>query len=316
MIFLYILAIAVLALLLFLAVNARKTVRFSAQAEAAVPPLGQFVDISTGRLHFVDQGSGAVIVMIHGLGGQLRHFTMDLSERLAADHRVIVLDRPGMGYSNRPDNAPASLDAQAGYVIELMDKLGIEDAVIVGHSLGGAISLALALRAPRRVRALALLAPLTRAKQDGGAEVFKGFEIRTNWMRRLIANTLAVPLSIRNQQQTIDQVFGPDPVPEAYTVKGGGLLSLRPKTFFHASRDYVASAGIADQQDRYGALKMPVGILFGTQDRILDHREQGTELVQQFPDFQIEYIDGAGHMLPVTYPERCESFIREVAARC
>ncbi|MGH1332113.1 MAG: alpha/beta fold hydrolase [Paracoccaceae bacterium] len=289
-----------------------KTSKVAEKARAACPPIGKFITLSTGRLHYTDEGTGPAIVMIHGLGSQLRSFNMRMSALMAKDHRVIVLDRPGMGYSDRPGTASASLAAQAGYVEELIDALGLEKPLIVGHSLGGGIAMALALRAPDKLRGLALLAPLLR-KPSAPADVFARLKIHSNGMRILLAYTLAIPASMRNTTMVADQIFGPDPIPADYTIKGGGLLSLQPKSFINTSRDYIAvDAALDAQLPRYGEIKVPVQILYGTEDRVLDYKEQGVQTNAEHPQFKLELIEGAGHMLPTNYPERTEAFLRRV----
>jgi pimeloyl-ACP methyl ester carboxylesterase len=292
----------------------KRTRVLAQQAEEAVPPVGRFATISTGRLHYTDEGSGRPVVMIHGLGGQLRSLTMTLAGPLSRDFRVITIDRPGMGYSDRPESAPAGIDAQAGYVEELIDQLGLEKPIILGHSLGGAIACALALRAPEKVGGLALIAPLLRPSAMK-AQSFAALNIRTDWLRRLIAQSVAVPASAKNADLTRIEIFGPDPIPEGYTVQGGGLLSLRPRSFYNTSRDYVSVGPmIATQYKRYDEIGCPVRVLYGTEDRILDYRKQGVEMSERYPHFQLELIEGAGHMLPLTQVERTVETVRAVNA--
>jgi alpha-beta hydrolase superfamily lysophospholipase len=93
-------AVAILGLVVF-------TVRTARKVEAALPPRGKFMQIDGERIHYVDRGgSGPAIVMIHGLAGNLMHFTYALADVLANDFRVIMVDRLGCGYSARPGGAP------------------------------------------------------------------------------------------------------------------------------------------------------------------------------------------------------------------
>ena len=72
------------------------------QVEKRVPPRGRFVDVDGARIHYLDEGSGPVLLLVHGLAGQMHNFTHSLFDRLTREHRVVVLDRPGSGYSTRP----------------------------------------------------------------------------------------------------------------------------------------------------------------------------------------------------------------------
>jgi pimeloyl-ACP methyl ester carboxylesterase len=282
-------------------------------AEVAIPPQGRFVDLPGGRLHYTDEGAGPAIVMIHGLGGQMGNFTLALAPLLTGTHRVIVIDRPGMGYSDRAPDAPANPRAQAETVAALIDRLGLERPLVVGHSLGGAIALCLAMEHPNRTRGLALLAPLTQPP-SGPIDAFKGLAITGRVKRFVISWLLAIPMSIRTAPQVLEQVFGPDPIPDDYAVKGGALLGLRPVAFRNTSRDYLASGrDLRWMAGQYNELKVPVRILYGAEDRILEPDLHGRALVAKHPHIGLEVIAG-GHMLPVTHAETCARFIRDTEA--
>src|SRR5687768_2438886 len=82
------------------------------RVQRLVPPDGGFIEVEGARLHVLDRGTGQPIVLIHGLGGQLRNFHR-LVDNLAEEFRVIAVDRPGSGYSTAAPGAPANLRAQA-----------------------------------------------------------------------------------------------------------------------------------------------------------------------------------------------------------
>ncbi|MCP1365812.1 alpha/beta hydrolase, partial [Halomonas sp. BBD48] len=73
------------------------TVWIARRVEAAIPPAGRFIDLPGIRLHVVEKGQGRPVILLHGIGGQLRHFTYALVDRLADDFHVVAVDRPGMG---------------------------------------------------------------------------------------------------------------------------------------------------------------------------------------------------------------------------
>lgn len=282
------------------------------QVQRQVPPRGAFVTVPTGRVHYLSCGSGPEIVMIHGLGGQLGNFDTGLIDNLARDHRVTAIDRPGMGYSERPAGTPTNVLAQADQIMGIIDALGIERPLIVGHSLGGAIAMAMAIRHGSRIRGLALLAPLTMPI-DEIPEAFAGLAIRNDLLRRVIGWTFAVPTMVRRPEPMIELVFGPEAIPPSYPIRGGGLLELRPRHFIQASRDFVASGDdLPAMQRAYHELTVPVRILYGTEDRILDPDLHGTQLVTRFPQIGLELADG-GHMLPVTRPDVCATFVRRAS---
>ena len=287
------------------------------KVERSLPPEGAFAEIEGARLHYVDQGSGPAVVMIHGLAGQLRHFTYALAERLTPDHRVIAVDRPGAGRSDAAPGASQSVRAQARVIAGLIRKLGLERPLVVGHSLGGAVALALALDHPELVGGLALIAPLTQPVDVTEiSPVFRALMVRSPVARRVIAWTLAVPASIARSAQSLETVFTPEPVVDDFGVKGGGLLGLRPRSFISASTDLLAAGDdLPGMVERYPELKLPVGVLHGDGDALLDHALHGHGFLKQLPTAELEVATGAGHMILMTQPDRTAAFIRRIEAR-
>nr|WP_321986851.1 alpha/beta hydrolase [uncultured Lichenicoccus sp.] len=296
------------------------TWRTARKVEAALPPKGRFLDVAGTRLHYVETGvgrpgGGPPILLIHGLGGQLLNFAGDGLAPLAHDHRVVALDRPGSGYSRRPLAASATLGAQAATVAGFIRALGLQRPLIVGHSLGGALALTLALNHPESVGGLALLSPLTSV-QDRVPTPFRRLVVRSRIVRLIVAWTIATPMAIRHRDEVLDTVFGPDRVPHGFPLVNGGLLSLRPSAFYSASTDLVAiNHDLPGLVARFGTIKVPVGILFGTGDRVLEPVANGIAMQDVLPGLELELIEGGGHMIPVTAPERTLAFIRRMAER-
>lgn len=277
-------------------------------AERRVPPDGEQADIDGARLHYVDQGSGPPIVMVHGLGGQLRNFTYALTERLQG-HRLIVVDRPRSGYSDAAPGPEPDIRAQARLVVRLIEQLGLERPLLVGHSLGGAVSLAAALAAPHRIGALALLAPLSQV-EERVPDAFRIIERRSEFGRSLLARVYGVPVGRLTQRFTLREIFAPDPVPADFPTRGGGLLALRPDSMKAAMFEIAAARDdLAAIVPRYREIGLPVHILFGREDALLDPERHGRLTANQLPRGRFEMIEG-GHMLPVTHPDETARFIR------
>ena len=284
------------------------------KVERDFPPQGRFITIGETVLHYVEQGRGPAVVMIHGLDGQVGDFTYSLVDRLATDYRVIVLERPGSGHSSQPSDALASLRAQARTVASFISALKLEKPLVVGHSFGGAVALALALYHPKEVGGLALVAPLTQPEIHIPA-AFKPLAIRSPALRKLFAHTLAVPLSIAGGHAMLELVFGPERPPEDFALKGGQFLSLRPKSFYTSSTDLTAANDDLPEMARlYSHLKLPVGVLYGSEDRVLDHRVHGLVLRDSVENLDLQLLPG-GHMLPVTQPEATAGFVMRMARR-
>jgi pimeloyl-ACP methyl ester carboxylesterase len=284
--------------------------------EKAVPRDGELIEVGGETLHYVDSGSGRPIVMIHGLGGQLRNFGRPMVDDLARDYRVIRVDRPGSGYSPRSAGTSARLRVQAETVAEFIRILKLERPLIVGHSLGGALALALALNHPDVVGGLALVAPLTQVQEiDDVPPVFKPLVIRSPALRRTVAWTLATPMGMRKAEEALREVFAPEPVPADFGTEGGGLLAMRPSNFYASSSDLVDLEGeLEGMVGRYPTLPVPVSILYAPGDNLLDFKLHGERTASEIPGAEIELVEG-GHMLPFTQPELTAAFVRRAAAR-
>lgn len=291
------------------------TRRVKAQVEAALPPLGRLNDVPGARLHVLDKGSGAAVLLIHGLMGNLRNFDYGLVAPLSQRFRIIAVDRPGSGYSVRLPGAGADLATQADAIAALIDSLKLDRApLLVGHSLGGALSLCIAQRHPGKVAGLALLAPLTHPAGEI-SPAFAGIKVRPDFLRALIGWTLAVPISIRKKDEVLAVVFGPEAVPADFGTRGGGLLGVRPSHYIAGCQDLQAVAEgeqVAQQVAAYAGMRLPVRVLYGRGDQILNPTEQGLALTKVLPGATCELIDG-GHMIPITAAPACAEFIGRVA---
>ncbi|MFN3358720.1 MAG: alpha/beta fold hydrolase [Pseudomonas sp.] len=283
--------------------------------EARVPMMGRCVEIDGERFHYVEEGKGPPLVMIHGLMGSSRNLTYALSGRLREHFRVITLDRPGSGYSTRHKGTAADLPAQARQVAAFIQTLGLEKPLVLGHSLGGAISLALALDHPEAVSGLVLVAPLTHP-QPTLPLVFWSLAVRPALLRRLVAHTLTVPMGLLMRRSVVKGIFAPDPAPDDFAIRGGGLLGMRPDNFYAASSEIaLVNDCLPDMIKRYGQLTLPIGLIYGAQDRVLDFRKHGQALADRVPGLKLQLVDGRGHMLPITATARVVEVVQQVAKR-
>ncbi|WLH66384.1 alpha/beta fold hydrolase [Pseudomonas sp. FP2309] len=283
--------------------------------EARVPMMGRCVEIDGERFHYVEEGKGPPLVMIHGLMGSSRNLTYALSGQLCEHFRVITLDRPGSGYSTRHKGTAADLPAQARQVAAFIQTLGLDKPLVLGHSLGGAISLALALDHPEAVSGLVLVAPLTHP-QPTLPLVFWSLAVRPALLRRLVAHTLTVPMGLLMRRSVVKGIFAPDPAPDDFATRGGGLLGMRPDNFYAASSEIaLVNDYLPDMIKRYGQLTLPIGLIYGAQDRVLDVRKHGQALADRVPGLKLQLVDGRGHMLPITATARVVEVVQQVAKR-
>lgn len=311
----WLLVVLVLLAVLGIASLVLATQWIAVKAERLVPPVGKFIEIDGNRIHYVDQGEGRPIVFVHGLGAQLHHFRHTLFGRFGPGYRLIALDRPGAGYSARAGGATGRLPEQAGIVRRFIETLELERPLVVGHSLGGAIALTLAVEHPEVISGIALLSPLTHM-EAGAREKLGSLYIPSRLWRRIMSYTLAIPTSLRYARPTMEFIFAPQAFPADYMVDGGGWLGLRPAHFYATSSDVVAVEQDLDRiEGRYGEITMPAGILFGTADRVIDIRTHGEPMQNKIERLEFESVDGLGHMPQFNEPERVIAFIKRIAAR-
>ncbi len=291
------------------------TLWIAAKAERLVPVSGNFVEIDGNRIHYVETGEGRPIVFVHGLGAQLHHFRHTLFGRFGPGYRLIALDRPGSGYSVRASGASGRLPEQAEIIRRFIEKLGLERPLVVGHSLGGAVALTLAVDHPEAISGIALLAPLTHL-EAGVREKVGLLYIRSRLRRWVMAYTVAIPTSLRYARPTLEFIFGPQAVPADYMVDGGGWLGLRPTHFHATSTDFVAvEDDLGRIEQRYGEIAMPAGIFFGTADRVIDMRIHGEPMKDRISGLDFDTVEGLGHMPQFVHPDRVIAFIKRIAER-
>lgn len=289
--------------------------RITRRIETAVPINGRFLEVGGERIHYVDEGKGPALLMIHGLSGCGRNLTHSLAPRLREQFRVITLDRPGSGYSTRAKGAAADLPAQASLIAKFIRSLDLGQPLVLGHSLGGAVALALAQDHPQAVSGLVLVAPLTHPQRMLPL-VFLSLAVRPGFVRRWVSLTLATPLAMLTRHSLVKAVFAPDAAPADFAERGGGLLGMRPHNFYAASSEIaLVNRALPNMLKHYPNLKLPVGLVYGSADRVLDHRKHGLAMAARVPGIVIDIVEGAGHMLPITAVERVVAMVQQVAAQ-
>lgn len=272
----------------------------SRKLESAFPPRGEWLEVEGERVFYRRMGQGPAIVLVHGLAGQSKNFDYLPLAELAQRWTLVLLDRPGSGYSPRADDAKAGIAAQGRLIAGFIRAMRFDaPPLLVGHSLGGAIALDVALDHPDCIAGVGLVCPLTHFTPYV-PRPFRTLKIRTPWLRSLVGHTWAAPLAILGTRAVMEALFAPHVPPRDFALRGGGAWTLRPACFHGASTDLAAIENdLKPQQERYGALRLPVHVLFGEGDRVLDWREQGQALKDKVPQAELEVIPG-GHMVPVT----------------
>ncbi len=298
----------------FMALTALYTHIEANRTEQAFPPIGEFARVEGLRLHYKMDGSGPAVVLIHGASTSLRDFDASIFEPLTKTHRVIAVDRPGHGYSERPNGDWPSPARQARVIQALLEQLGVERPLLVGHSWSGSVVLAYLLNYPDDAAGGVLLA--------GGSHPWKG---GVAWYHDLaglpiigdvFARTLAYPLGTLVLDSAVAAVFNPDPVPEHYRQQTGIRLSLRPEAFLANAQDVrLLSRFLEHQSPRYDNLRSPLLLVTGGRDRIVPSWNHADRLTKQAADVDVIRLETSGHAMHHVRPEKVVDLIEAFSAR-
>ena len=267
------------------------------RAESDNPPTGRFVRIGGLRLHYQDRGAGRPILLVHGNGATAEDFVASgLVDRLARDHRVIVPDRPGYGHSDRPRGTIWSPERQAELMLDLLDQLGIEDPVVVGHSWGAMVASAMAIAAPERLRALLLLSGYYYPTARLDVPLLSGPAMPV--LGDLMAYTAAPIMARILLPALLKRIFQPLPVDPRFRARYPIAMALRPEQIRASAEEtaYMIPAA-ARLRRHYGELELPIVIMTGSEDRIADVGRQSERLHAELPASALAVVPGAGHMI-------------------
>ena len=285
--------------------------------ERANPPAGRFVEVEGGRLHVVELGAADAppVLLLHGASGNLADMRVALGERLAQRYRVILIDRPGHGWSDRPGGAADALPpAQARLIHQAVARLGVKRPIVVGHSWSGALATAYALAYPDAVKGLVLLAPVTHPWPGGIGWI--NDVVATSAIGPLIAHTLILPSGYFMLKPGVAGVFRPDIPPENYGERTGVAMLLRPREFIANAQDLVQlKEFVRAQSPRYGELKMPVTIIAGDKDPVVYTDIHSRAIARQAPQAKLMVLPDVGHMVQYVAADAAVRAIDEIAAR-
>lgn len=285
-----------------LAATAVANHQLAKRAERRNPPVGRFVDADGVRLHYLERGEGLPLVLLHGNGSMIQDFVSSgLVDLAARQHRVIVFDRPGYGHSPRPRGRVWSPQAQADLFRAALGRLGVSQAVILGHSWGASVALAMALKHPRTVRGLVLASGYyyPTARVDMALLSGPAVPLLGNVARYTIAPIASRPL----WPLLLRKIFGPAPVPAKFR-DFPEEMAVRPSQIrAKATASALLTPSAAAMCQDYAGLTMPVAIIAGAEDRLIDPAAQSRRLHQAIPLSSLHLVPNCGHMVHQTSPE-------------
>ena len=259
---------------------------------AGTPLLVRYVTVDSTRIRYVEAGRGPAVVLIHGLAASMYSWRHAIEPIAQAGFRVIAFDNRGFGFSDKPARGYGN-EAYVGLLYGLLDSLGVKDAVLVGHSMGGAIAAQATLDRPDRVRGLVLV-------DAAGLGVRWPFMLRVgHWPivgalfdhLRGRAATAGILKALyadpsRVTPEDVDQYYAPIAEPGF----GRGLRGVLREFRFDRLRGHL------------GQLTTPTLVMWGTRDRLIP-LTVGQAMVTELPHAVLLRFPDAGHALPEEAPE-------------
>jgi pimeloyl-ACP methyl ester carboxylesterase len=278
-------------------------IAFQVIAERRNPPIGVFIECDGVRLHYIERGDAGApcVVLFHGNGTMIQDLILSgLVDRLAQYYRVVCFDRPGFGYSQRPRTRIWTATAQAALFAKALDQLGVRNPVVLGHSWGTLVTIALALQRDYAV---------------SGVVLASGYYFPTFRMDFWLMSGPAVPLVGDLMRYTISPIisraimpkllrtlFAPRVVPSEFNNEFPSSLCVRPKQLRAAAEESAFLIPVATQlQPQYQRMRCPVRIVHGKGDQLIEV-DQSRRLHEALPRSLLRLVEDAGHM--VTYADQ------------
>jgi len=274
--------------------------------QRSYPAQGQKIEVIGATLNVLDigrrDGAGPPIVIIHGASSNLETMRQPLGDILAKHRRVILIDRPGHGWSTRArldDSTPA---IQGQMIDVALEKLGLGPAIFVVHSWAGALGARIALDYPQRVAGLVMLAPVAYPWRGGVGWYNK--LVTTPVIGPLLAYTITLPLGYFLAEPGARNVFLPQIMPTNFVESTATLLLLRPRQFLANAQDLVTlKAAVAEQAPRYGNIGVPVLVITGDADKTVSPTIHSRPFAAALPDAKLIVLPGVGHIVQNAAPE-------------
>ena len=280
-------------------------------AESRHPPIGKFVTVDGVRLHYLERGHGEPLVLIHGNGTMIEDFVVSgLVSRLAEHYRVIVIDRPGYGYSTRPRGVWTPR-AHATLFRNALGRLGVDRAIMLGHSWGTLVALAFAVQAPALVRGLVLVSGYYFPTARADVVLFSPPAIPV--IGDVMRYTISPPVARLMLPGLLRVMFAPAPVAQRFDRKFPKELMLRPSQLRASAEDAaMMTPSVMELQSHYAELQIPMVIVAGGDDQIVDVGRHSARLHHERLGSELIIVPGQGHMVHHHAPEQIVGAVHKV----
>jgi 4,5:9,10-diseco-3-hydroxy-5,9,17-trioxoandrosta-1(10),2-diene-4-oate hydrolase len=262
------------------------------------PPFGRMLTVRSGQeMHVLEAGTGPVVVFVHGSGpgaNAYSNFSLNYSTIAAAGYRVVLPDLIGFGYSAKPVGVDYTLDLFTTTFTEVLDALNIQQCVLVGNSLGGAVALKVAMDQPQRVRKLVLMAP-------GGIESREDY-FKMPGIQKMVSGFVGDGFDRAGLRRLLELLaFDPQFVTDELVEQRLYVLKTQPK-------DVLGRMKIPDLSPELGRVRCPVLGFWGIEDQFCP--ASGYEkILRCVPDSRFVMYSRCGHWAMI---ERSADFNRHV----
>lgn len=288
---------------------------YSARVEREHPAVGRLVEVDGVRLHVLDRGETnpdlPTVVLLHGASGNLLDMNMAF-DGMFADRRVIMIDRPGLGWSEPTGvGNDRRLSRQVTLIHNLLERLNAGRVVMVGHSLGGALVANFALTYPEKLAGVVFVSPVLYPWPGGIALYYNIFS--TPLIGELFAYTIAAPLAQLVVNPAMRGVFAPQPVVADYRERSAIDLAFRPRAFLENARDVaMLNEFVRVQSPRYGEIALPVAIVTGDTDSVVSPQIHSRAMAAKLPQATLTVLENVGHMPHHYSPARIVDAIKQI----
>jgi pimeloyl-ACP methyl ester carboxylesterase len=278
------------------------------------PARGKAIEVAGATLNVLDIGpkdaAGPPIVLIHGASSNLETMRRPLGDRLATRHRVILIDRPGHGWSSLASEDAYTPAAQGRMIEEALQKLDAGPVILVVHSWAGALGARMALDYPARVAGLVMLAPVAYP-WPGGVGWYNAL-VTKPVIGPLLAYTITLPLGYFLMEPGARGVFLPQIMPDNFIADTATPLLLRPREFLANARDLVRlKQAVAEQAPRYAEISAPAVVISGDVDKTVSTNIHSRPFAAVVPNARLIVLSGVGHMVQNAVPDLV---LREIEA--
>lgn len=241
------------------------------------------------------QNPEATILLLHGASGNLADMTLSLAPALAQRYRVIAIDRPGHGWSDRPNGPKDAWPAQQALAIRTaLAQMNTGPVVVVGHSWSGALAAHMALQHSDIICGLVLVSAATHPWPGGISWYYKSASHPL--LSPVFTRTLAAPLGAAAIRHAVKAIFAPQEPLADYALRIGAALLLRPSQFRANAEDMAAlHPFVSMQAPHYSQIEIPTQIVCGDADKIVPDLHS-IEVHKQINNSHLRVLSGIGHM--------------------